>query len=252
MSVTDPDQTIQNPDVDPITGEPVQQPDAPAQDDPVTAARINEAAANARADAFKEALSMGGKRQDAATTAQVQAPIPTDAMQTFTQSERDELKALQITDPETAMARIAKRSSELERARIQQEAQPLVASQASTLVDLFVMRRSSGSKIADQITPIFRAKLREAGNLSPLVGMTDDVRERELGLRWDAAEAEVLRKAQANPPRQEPTLLAPGQGGGGARQQKKTAVEEDSFLSSMAEAYKFTPEQLKEIEEYAS
>lgn len=258
MSVTDPDPNP-NPEVDPITGEPIQanpdpnapDPNAPKQDDPVTAARIDAAKSEARADAFKEALTLAGQKQDPATPAQVQAPIPTDPMQTFTAAEREELKTLQITDPDKAMGIISQRASQLAERRIQQEAQPLVATTASTLVELFIARKSRGlnPQVADQIIPLFQAKLK-GKNLSGLVQMTDALREEELGLRWDAAEAEVLRKAQANPPKQEPRLLANGQPGTAATGLKKSAIEDDPFLAAMSAEYKFTDAQKKELEAF--
>jgi len=253
MSATDPD--IFQP---PVATDPPQDPpqDAPPQapaTDAEVQSRIDVATANARAEAWKEAAELGGRRQDPVTQAPPGPRIPDNPLDLLSPQEREQLNALQITNPEQFTTTIAQLYARVERMRLEQQAAPMIIGQAATIVKLFKADKiSENPTLGRQIAPLFDRKL--AGiDLRPLVGMTEAQSNAELALRWDAAEAEVLRKNMAAaPPKPEPRLTANGAPGGepGGGSPKKGRVEEDPFLARMAAEYKFTDAQKKDLEEY--
>jgi hypothetical protein len=225
------------------------------QDDPIITARLEAATATAKAEAYKEALVLG--RQDPATQAAPvqQQQLPENALDLLNPAQREALKAQWITDPESASATVASLSAKLERARIEQQAAPLVSSQAATFMELYVMRKrgEDSPELCKAIEPLFRQKMIAAGDLRPLVGMTQQQRDEQFDLRWGSAKAEVLTKQMsAAPPKPEPRLLANSGGGGGNEPPKNALFEEDDWMKAMAKEYGFTPEQMQAIEKGAA
>lgn len=251
---------FQDPATAPVVSDPPQDPalgvsdpaaGAPPAQDPLEDPRVQLAIANARNEALQSALQAPA-RQDPVPTA-AQPPLPADPLDLLTPAQKAQMENLILSDPVAYGRAYADLAARLERARLEQQAAPMIASQGATFVELFKgkMARVDAPLFA-QIEPLFDTSMRGL-DLRPLVQMTPEVRENELLLRWRAAKAQVLEKnMSAAPPRPDPRLTAPGGGvstpGGGL---KKTKVEEDRLLGGMAAEYKFTPEQLAELEEIA-
>lgn len=227
----------------------------PPQDDPINDPRVQLAIERAKRETLEEVVRNGGtQRQDAATSAQQTIPqvqLPNDPIDLLNAAQKQQMEQLAQVDPVAYGKEYARLAAQLERARIEQQAAPLVASQASTFVELFKGRMArNDAKFAAQIEPIFDGML-SGLDLRPLVQMTPQARDNELLLRWNAAKAQVLEKniQNAPPPRAEPLLNSSGAGLSTPGGPKKGKVEEDSFLGRMNDAYKFTPEQLAALEE---
>jgi hypothetical protein len=208
------------------------------QDDAVLAAQLATARAEAKAEAYKE-VAMGRKQDSATQPFTIPTPIPNDPTDLLNTNQKQELENMYLTDPAKAARWYGQLSSQVERMRIERDSAPLIRSQASTIVDLYVARKSRDNALAAKIEPLFRQKLANV-DIRPLVGMEDNQREAELGLRWDAAEGEIRRN---EPVRQEPSLVAAGRGAGGGTRLKKNDDFGDPVVASLAKQYGFTVEQ---------
>lgn len=235
---------------------PPDQGTPPPQDDPVLVARLAEAEQRGRANALEEAMRISGTRkQDDPTSAAAPVQLPTNPLELLPAQAREELQKLRALDPAAYAETYSQLSAQLTEMRIQQQAQPIITGQASMIVDGFVSRMSMSEPRKELVPDIVRNfhNLLVGKNLSPLVNFDPARREEELSLRWGTAKAQVLEKAP--PPRPTPTLLNDGGGtiaAGGGSGPKKSKAEEDPAIMAMAAKYKFTPEQMKEIEaEYA-
>lgn len=212
------------------------------QDDAVFAAQLAAARAEAKAEAYKE-VAMSRKQDSATQPFVIPRNIPNDPTDLLNAAQKEELNNLYLTDPPKAAKWYGELSRQVERARIEADAEPLVLSQAQTIMDLYVARKSRDNPLGVKIEPLFRQKL-QGVDIKPLVRMSQQQQEVELGLRWDAAEGEIRRN---EPVRQEPNLVANGRGAGsGVRKPKES---DDPFIAAMAAEYKFTPEQLAYISE---
>ncbi len=215
---------------------------APAQD-PLAAPEVQLAIEQARTAAYRDAL--GRPIASQATT-----PVPNDPLDLLNDQQREQLNSLFLTDPMAGARFVSDLAARHQRALLEAEAAPLVTSQASTLVELFKSRMSAiDGPLGARIAPLFDASL--AGlDLRPLVRMAPDVRENELQLRWRSAKAQVLEaQMRAAPPKPAPLLTAEGAAEGRTGGPKASKLERDPYLARMAAEYKFTPEQIKEIEE---
>ena len=213
----------------------------------ITSADVALAAEKARGDAYKEALDSFG-RQPARQESPIgtASTIPENPLDMLNAEQRKAFGAMSIAEPEQAAAFLGNLASRHARLKLQEEAAPLVASQASLLVanfksqQAFHMERETYAAVSSKFDALLRGL-----DLRPLVAMPESQRDNELMLRWKSALADVLSSRPAQR-KAEPALLggAPGRAGG----PKDTAtIESHPDLAAMAKAFNFTDEQLKEI-----
>lgn len=223
---------------------------APARQDAATDAEAL-AFERGRNAALTEALQIAGTRptQDAATSAQT-VRIPDDPMDLLSPEQKQNLAALAESDPASYTRMMVDLGGRHQRMLIERDAAPLIASSASLVVEAFKgeKRAVEGARYA-AIAPQFD-RLLSGLDLRPLVNMSADARRAELGLRWDAARSSVIEAELTAARRPEPGLQGGGGGAGGsvpgAGEPSKFAA--DPWLVQMAAEYKFTPEQIREIE----
>ncbi len=201
--------------------------------------------------AFKAAASdiIPGLVQHQAPQQRAAAPIiPNNPLDLLTPAQQEQLSNLSIGDPAAYGRQMAELGARHAQMRFEAAAKPYQDTNARLLVSDFRNRMQQAESPDDfrQISPAFD-KLLAALDLTPLVSMSEQDRSGELILRWNAAKCDVLdaarKKAASIKP--EPTLLAGGSSmAAGTGSEKKLAP----WLERMNASYKFTPEQLKELE----
>lgn len=225
--------------------------DAPIIDPAVTAAAPPAAptfAVDTLAAALRGAFGdiIPGLVQSQAPRPVVAAAIPNNPLDLLTPEQQANLSNLAIADPASygrSMAELGARHAEL---KFQQAAKPFADTNARLLVSDFRNRMQQAESPEDfrQIAPAFDRSV-GALNLSPLVQMDEATRSAELLLRWNSAKCDVLANERKNR-KPDPTLTAGSSNisspKGGADKQRPL------WLQQMNAAFKFTPEQLKEIE----
>jgi len=175
--------------------------------------------------------------------------IPNNPIDLLSAAEQAKLSDMAIGDPAAygrTMAELGARHAQI---RFENAAKPYQETNARLLVSEFRNRMQQAESPEDfrQISPAFD-KLLSTINITPLVSMSEQDRSGELILRWNAAKCDVLdaqRKAEKSK-KPEPTLLAGGSSLSMPTEGKKVAAH----LERMSAVYKFTPEQLKALEEY--
>jgi hypothetical protein len=201
--------------------------------------------------AFKAAASdiIPGLVQHQAPPQRQAAPIiPNNPLDLLTPAQQEQLSNLSIGDPAAYGRQMAELGARHAQMRFEAAAKPYQDTNARLLVSDFRNRMQQAESPEDfrQISPAFD-KLLAALDLTPLVSMNEQDRSGELILRWNAAKCDVLdaarKKAASIKP--EPTLLAGGSSMSAAAGGGKTLAP---WLERMNASYKFTPEQLKELE----
>jgi hypothetical protein len=226
-------------------------PAAPAgQPDPAAAPTNPDLiAANARAEAYRE-IAMGRQPDpDAPAHVEPQAPLPTNPIDLLDAAGKERLRLMKVTDSDAYESELGRLAVQLSEMRVARAAAPMISAQAQTIVQLFKakMARQDPQYAAD-IEPIFDAMIRKLPNLSSLVGMSQDIQDQELSLRWQSARSQVLDKAIKNPPKPAPALTVSGPGSGGSPGGVSNEYEKsDPMIAALHRKYKFTPAQLAEI-----
>lgn len=239
---------MESPDYVPPQAQPepgAQPPADPAADAPAPAQSPELAAANARAEAFREMALQRQPEPDAAPApVQQQAPLPTNPLDLLSPAERDALKLKRISDPEAYEGEIATLATRLAEMRVTRAAAPMIAGQASLIVSNFRQRMASAdSAYGADTAPIFDKAIAALGaGISNLVGMQPAQQDAELKMRWDQAKLQVMDVRMKNPPKPEPQPL----GGGGVSTPNNDETDyfkTDPLIAALGRRYKFTDAQ---------
>lgn len=218
-------------------------PPIPA-DDPIVAARLAEARAQAQAEAYREFFS----RQQQP----VAPPPPQDPLDALSQSDRDQLNAMFLADPIGAAKKFAQLQAAHQEKVFEQRAQPFVRSQGALFVEQFKTRMAAQDPWYKDVVVGFSENMKSY-NLAAIAQANEGEREQAFFMAWNAAKGVALeRRLQASKPKSEPTLTAPGSTGGNPpTPSAQPAQELDPFMTLMKSRYKYTDEQLKHIQESA-
>lgn len=224
------------------------------QDDLLTNPTVLLAIERAKTETYEKALANRVEatpttRREVDYSPQATMQRPPDTWQDMlTTEQRQQYAQALISNPEGAAQFAATAAAQHQNWVMQYQAAPLIQSNARLIVESFKNRmRGRDHKYADQIEPLFDAEMARTPDLRALVTMGDRG-EQELLMRWNSAKASVQDKIMANPPKVEPRLLASGS-------QSSTptlatnAVEADPLLAAMNARYKFSPEQIKALQE---
>jgi hypothetical protein len=195
---------------------------------------------------------MGSRTESAIPGATVQQQaLPENAYDLLNESERRQMETMRVTDPTGYDRVMSTLSVRLADQRMKQANQPLMQTQARILVDQYKMdMRMRDPENYEKIAPIFESSL--VADLTPLVGMTNDQRTRELALRWNAAEGIVLKQLRSTqkPVKSEPTITASTSPGSSLKSSGQL-FEEDDWMARMDATYKFTEAQKRILQELA-
>ena len=212
-------------DIDPAQADPTPAV-APAPQSAIPVADLS----GALVDAYRQITA--GQRQ--------QAPLdPLDAM---SENDRQALRDEFLVDPLAAARKVSNMGATAERARLMQQALPLIQTSANTIVELYKTRKQRSDTYFAKIEPLFD-KLMVGVDITPLVNMNEATRNNELDMRWKMARADVL-EVEMKRQKPEPTLLATGggnNGGGGS------SLEDDPWLANMKREYNLSDDQIKDI-----
>lgn len=212
------------------------------------------AIANAKNESYEKALAAKpdpiATRVETPQIPQMQAPPP-NWQGMLTQEQRKQYDEALVLQPAQASAFAADMQSKHAAWNLQYQAAGVMGVNANLIVESFITRMSRrDAKLADQIEPLFRSEMSRAGDIRPLVNMSEGQRDSELLLRWNSAKSQVQDKIMSNPPKPEPRLVAPGSSVATPPRQANVAVD-DPLIAQMHGHYKFTPEQLRELQEMA-
>lgn len=213
------------------------------------------AIAQAKNESYEKALAQPKPdpipvKVDTPQMPQMQAP-PANWQGMLTAEQRKQYDDALVLNPAQAAAFAADMSARHANWTLQYQGAGVMSVNANLIVESFINRMSRrDAKLADQIEPLFRSEMSRAGDIRPLVNMSEAQRDSELSLRWNSAKSQVQDKIMANPPKVEPRLVAPGSSVATPARPANVAVD-DPLIAQMHAHYKFTPEQLKELQETA-
>jgi hypothetical protein len=138
-------------------------------------------------------------------------------------------------NPVAVMAQIAALAANQSRAQFADEAGPVITTTADMYIGQFKSHKASDDPLYKQILPEFDKQLADV-NRRGLLNLSDTDRSRILSLRWDAAAANVYRKAAEKAQKNQPPNTGGGGAGGGSNPPaKKTVFEKaDPQISALA------------------
>jgi len=231
--------------------EPIYEP--PSQPDPATPLQPQPGedpaliAERARAEAYRE-IAMGRQAQpEPDVVPDTRAPLPTNPLDLLDEAGKLRLEQMRLTDAAQYTAEISSLAVRLAEARVARQAEPIIAGQAGLIISNFKSRMMSQDKYGAQVAPLFDSVMSSLGNgVRNLVGMTPKQQEAELALRWNSERSKILEreiKTQAKP---EPPPLG-GSNGAQPMNDPTTYETQDPIIAALHRKYKFTPEQLAEI-----
>jgi hypothetical protein len=224
--------------------------------DPLADPLVQLAIERAKTEAYEKALA---NRVDPTPTTQrapefnaqrTMQPPPATWQDMMNAEQRKQYEEALLINPQGAAQFAATMAAQHNSWVLQYQAAPILQSNALLIVESFKNRmRGRDHKLYDQIEPLFDAEMARTPDLRALTTMASDARDSELRLRWDSAKSQVQDRIMANPPKVEPTLLASGSTPAPTRATPSDAIKSNPTLAMMHEKYKFTPEQLKELQE---
>ncbi len=224
---------------------PIEQPapeTPPIQQQPEPSAEV--IAANARAEAFRE-IAMG--RQPEPNAPAPEAPLPTNPLDLLDASGREKLELLRLSDAAAYSAQVGELAVKLAEARVARQAAPIIAGQAGLIVSNFKSRMMVDDPYARDVMPLFDTSINALGTgIRALVGMGAAQQDAELRMRWDAARNQVLERKLKSQQKPEPPPIGGGDRAAGVPNQNSYETT-DPIIATMHRRYKFTPEQLAEI-----
>ena len=233
------------------TDDPTYEPPAP-QPDPALQPTPGEdpalIAERARAEAFRE-IAMGRQPEPDAQPDPIDTrpALPTNPLDLLNAEQRAELDTLRLTDAGAYTARVSALAVQLAEARVARQAEPIISGQAGLIVSNFKTRMAASDKYAAQVSPIFDGMIASLGNgIRNLVGMSPKQQDAELSLRWNAARSQILEREIKTQQKPEPPPLG-GSGNSAPSSESNKYEETDPIIAALHRKFKFTPQQLAEI-----
>jgi hypothetical protein len=174
--------------------------------------------------------ALEGRVDDPNQVHQRQQPPPQ-----LTQEQINELNQQFWQNPAQMAAEIARQAAANQIGQAAQQFTPYTSATGDLFIDNFKSRKSS-DPLFKTILPVFEQQIRDV-NRTALLQMNEGARNRELNLRWDAAAAQVYRKAAESAEREK----APNMGGGsgtGAPTPPQTVFDKDPKTAALFNKFK--------------
>jgi hypothetical protein len=187
--------------------------------------------AEAIATAVTKALSAqraddlaGNTRRKPEPTPQPRKATLKEQLAQLTPEQRAALDLQIQANPTGTMFELASMIADEKMQHFAQQANPFMQQTGDLFVDQYITRKSASEPMFTKIEPLFRQELDDV-DLRELLTLPAHQRERQLNLRWQAAEAKVYRKAASEAPRPDPPVISGGgyRGSGAAGPKPKRA-----------------------------
>ncbi len=138
-------------------------------------------------------------------------------------------------NPAQMTAEIARQAAAAQIGQAAQQFTPYTSATGDLFIDNFKSRKSS-DPLYKTILPVFETQIRDI-NRTALLQMNEGARQRELTLRWDAAAAQVYRKAAETAEREKPPNMGTS-GGGGGQTPPQTVFDKDPKTAALYAKFK--------------